>query len=213
MEHLYHACTTPGCPMENWILREDFDSEYRSRGQCVWICKRGHRNSVLPSADDIDEVNKNILLHPEHYSARCEYDTFPLRRFRLCAQCVGEGTLTFAVHESGCKQWPGSGSGHRHCFCFHCARPWGNNNGQCNHSQRCTDPGIQQVRRTADGQGGEKLEIGFIDAAAYIRWIQSGRSCPPTVFPSGRVQGETRQGQLGMEDRAALQTAMTEGTQ
>lgn len=211
MEHLYHACSHPGCGMNNWILRADFDTEYRARGQCIWVCKKGHRNSVLPSPDDIDEVNRNILMHPEHYSERCAHDTLALRRFRLCGQCVDEGLLTFAVHEAGCKQWPGSGHGHRHCFCFHCTKVWGAANG-CNHSNRCADPGIQQVRRTADGQGSEKLEVGFVDAAAYISWVNGGRSCPPTVFPSGRVQGATRQGQLGMEDRAVLQRAIAEGT-
>jgi len=213
MEHLYHACTTPGCAMENWILRADFDNEYRSQGQCIWLCKRGHRNSVLPSSSDIDEINRNILMHPEHYSERCAHDTLALRRFRLCAQCADEGLLTFAVHEAGCKQWPGSGHGHRHCFCFHCTMTWGSSAGNCSHQVRCSDPGIQQVRQTNDGQGSQKLEIGFIDGDAYIAWVTGRGPCPPTVFPNGhRIHGQTRQGQLGMEDREVLRRSMAEGT-
>ena len=26
-----------------------------------------------------------------------------------------QGLLTFAVHDDGCKQWPGAGRGHRRC--------------------------------------------------------------------------------------------------
>jgi len=211
-EHLYHACVHPGCGMENWIMRSDFDCDYRARGLYTWTCKRGHKNSVLPSQDEINDMNKNILLHPEHYDDRCAHDTMALRRFRLCPQCVDQGQLTFAVHESGCKQWPGGGigGGHRHCFCFHCTRVWGGSG--CSHALRCDDPGIQQVRRIASAEG-EVLEIGFIDAKQYIDWVQARRSiCPPTVFRRGEVLGATRQGMLGMEDRAVLKRTISEGT-
>lgn len=213
-EHLYHACQHPGCNMDNWILRTDFDRDYRSRGLYNWTCKRGHKNSVLPSQDDINEMNKNILLHPEHYDARCGYDAMALRRFRLCPQCVTQGMLTFAVHESGCKQWPGggAGSGHRHCFCFHCTRIWGGPGG-CDHSQRCSDPGIQQVRKTQGPDGNTTLELGHIDGQAYIDWINGRRrDCPPTIFRDGQVLGNTRQGVLGLEDKRMLAATMREGT-
>jgi len=220
-EHLYYACKHPGCGMENWILREDFDKDYRCRGLYNWTCRRGHKNSVLPSQDEINDVNKNILLHPECYDERCAHDSFPLRRFRLCEQCVAEGLLTFAVHESGCKQWPGGGAstaGHRHCFCFHCCAVWGRD---CDHSKRCRDPGIQQVRKNTTLDGSEsKLEVGYIDAQAYIAWIKGTRSvCPPTVFGasglfsrSEQVVGLTRQGLLGLEDKSYLKRTMEQGT-
>merc|ERR1712232_552028 len=102
------------------------------------------------------------------------------------------------------KQWPGSGAGHRHCFCFHCTRVWG---AECSHTaSNCVDPGIQQVRRTVDSNSGEVLQIGHIDQKAYIAWLSSSRApCPPTVFPGGdRVLGATRQGQLGMEEKSVL---------
>jgi len=210
-EHLYHACHHPGCSMDNYILIEEFDREYRSRGLYNWTCKRGHKNCVLPSQDDINEMNRAILTHPEYYDSSCGYDRMALRRYRLCAQCVQAGLLTFAVHESGCKQWP-SGSGHRHCFCFHCTSVWGSG---CNHSTRCADPGIQQVRRSTESDGNAILEIGFIDGEAYINWVQ-GRSstCPPTVFRGGshQVLGATRQGILGLENREVLKGYIREGT-
>lgn len=213
-EHLYHACLHPGCGMENWILRTDFDRDYRARGLYTFTCTRGHKNSILPSQDDINEMNKNILLHPEFYESKCGYDGMALRRFRLCAQCVSAGMLTFAVHESGCKQWPGggAGSGHRHCFCFHCTRNWGP--GGCDHSQRCQDPGIQQVRCAKGADNSSVLEVGYIDAKAYIDWVNGKSStCPPTTFPTGQpVLGATRQGMLGMEDRNVLKQSIKEGT-
>ncbi|CAJ1359033.1 unnamed protein product [Effrenium voratum] len=213
-EHLYHACAYPGCSMDNWILRVDFEDQYRSRGLYSWTCKAGHRNSVLPSQEEINEVNRNILSHPEYYTNRCGYDSLSLRRFRLCPECVQEGLMTFAVHEDGCKQWPGISYAHRHCFCWHCTRKWGE---ECTHRVVCEDPGLQQVRRTIDGAGGEMLEMGFVPALAYIEWIQTGmsdaeRDCPDTVFPSGRVFGWTRQGRLRMEDRDELKRWMDEGT-
>merc|ERR1711920_481470 len=168
---------------------------------------------------DIDEMNRNILTHPEYYTDRCGTDSMKLRRFRLCPPCVSEGLLTFAVHEAGCKQWPGSASAHRHCFCFHCTSIWGHQRGLCNHQVQCVDCGIQQVRKTSDGAGSEMLEIGFIDAAAYIAWVKGANACPPTKFPATSVRssaeqvlGSTRQGQLGMENRAELKKAMEEGT-
>lgn len=210
-EHLYHACSFPGCGMSNWILRTDFEREYRSRGLCNWVCPKGHRNCVLPSQEDINEVNRNLLSHPEYYTDRCGSDALALRRFRLCPECVQEGLLTFAVHEDGCKQWPGTMAAHRHCFCWHCTRKW---NVECSHATVCQDPGIQQVRRTTDGEGSEKLEIGFVNAQAYIQWIGTGLDCPDTLFAggAGRIRGATRQGLLAMEDREELRKWMLEGT-
>lgn len=212
MEHLYYPCAQPGCGMANWILRTDFDRTYRVRSQSTWVCKQGHRNSVLPCQAEIDEMNRNILLHPEYYTSSCGHDAMSLRRFRLCPFCAAEGFLLFAMHEAGCKQWPGSTSQHRHCFCFHCTAKWGSRDG-CNHGVQCSDPGIQQVRRMNDGRGAEMLQIGFIDGPAYVAWVRGARTCPPTVFPDGaQVRGDTRQGQLGMEDRTALRRTMEEGT-
>jgi len=212
-QHLFHACSYPGCSMENWILRTDFDEKYRKHGKYAWECAAGHRNSVLPSQEDIDEINRNILMHPEYYTNTCGYDNMELRRFRLCGPCTDEGLLTLAEHAEGCKQWPGNSIGHRHCFCFHCTTKWGHGPGQCNHSVKCHDPGIQQVRKISDGCGGEKLEIGFINGKAYIAWVRSGSRCPPTVFPGGvKVLGETRQGQLGLEDCVKLRHAMEKDT-
>eukprot|EP00913_Durusdinium_trenchii_P016858 g15848.t1 len=143
---------------------------------------------------------RNILTHPEFYTHSCGHDSLSLRRFRFCPGCVHEGLLTFAVHDDGCKQWPGSGSGHRHCFCWHCTRNWAT--GECSHSVACADPGVQQVRRTSDGSGSEKLEIGYVDAQAYIDWVNTGLNCPDTIFAASRVLGPTRQGMLGLEDGA-----------
>jgi len=194
-EHLYHACCHPGCGMENWILRTDFDRDYRSHGRLFWFCGKGHKNSVLPAQEDIDEMNRNILMHPESYTDRCGNDSVALRRFRLCPGCVDEGMLTFAVHESGCKKWPGTRSAHRHCFCFHCTRPWGNGSGgTCAHAVQCSDPGIQQVRTQVGADGCHFLEMGFVDAEAYKAWVQDRGNCPPTRFPTGTVLGTTRQG-------------------
>lgn len=208
-EHLYHACVHPGCSMDNWILRIDFESKYRPQGLFTWLCRAGHRNSVLPSQSEINQANRNILSHPEYYTHSCGYDSLSLRRFRFCPGCVDEGLLTFAVHDEGCKQWPGSGTGHRHCFCWHCTKKWGTD---CSHSVNCNDPGLQQVRRCSDGSGSEKLEIGFVDAQAYIAWIRTGENCPDTIFENSRILGLTRQGQLKMEDRDTLKSYMDEGT-
>lgn len=208
-EHLYYACSFPQCPMSNWILKTDFDLERRATNQCTWTCGAGHQNSVLPTEEDIDEVNRNLLMHPEYYVGRCGCDSLSLRRFRICAECVTGGLLTFAVHEDGCKQWPGGRHGHHHCFCFHCTAVWGT---RCDHSTKCRDPGVQQVRRINE-RGQERLEIGFVDAKAYISWIRNGRNCPQTQFPSGTLRGEVRQARLGMEDRTVLKRAMEEGTQ
>jgi len=223
LEPLYHACSTPGCGMDNWILKTDFDNKYRKRGLYNWVCKRAHQNCVLPLQAEIDDMNKSILAHPEYYIDRCGYDQMQLRRFRLCEPCVGEGQLTFAVHESGCKQWPGGGPGHghRHCFCFSCMRVWGGGENQCSHSCRCTDPGIQQVRRSTDPGGREVLELGYISGQNYIKWMNNvslfgrGRdvACPPTVWKSGhQTPGLTRQSQLNMEDKEALKEEMRQGT-
>jgi len=158
-------------------------------------------------------MNRNILMHPEFYTDHCGYDSVALRRFRLCPGCVEEGLLTFAVHEGGCKQWPGSRSAHRHCFCFHCTQPWGSGSGgTCTHAVQCSDPGIQQVRTKLGADGVHFLEIGFIDADAYKAWVRGGDDCPPTRFPIGTVLGTARQANLGMEDKKKLQRAIQEGT-
>mmetsp|Transcript_23092 Transcript_23092/g.58918 ORF Transcript_23092/g.58918 Transcript_23092/m.58918 type:complete len:220 (-) Transcript_23092:38-697(-) len=218
--------------MHNWILRADFDEQYRAHGMLHWLCGQGHRNSVLPTQEEIDEMNRNILLHPEYYTEHCACDTIALRRFRLCPDCVTQGLLTFAVHEAGCKMWPGSAHGHRHRFCFHCTAPWASvpdGGGGCSHATRCRDPGIQQVRRATDSKNNEVLEIGFINGKDYIDWVSGGTSstsflglgsrqstppCPPTCFRGNteQVQGKTRQGQLGLEDVEMLRKTIHEGT-
>jgi len=210
-EVLYHACSHPGCAMDNWLLRSEFDEMYRPFFLCEWVCKRGHKNSVLPPQAEIDEMNRNILLHPEYYTEKCGYDSMSLRRFRMCPRCVDTGLLMFAVHEDGCKQWPGATMGHQHCFCFRCTGIWEKD---CNHGNQCDDPGIQQVRKTANASGHECLEIGFVNAEEYMDWLYGRRDlCPPTVFKNGdTVLGTTRQGQLRMEDTDELQKQIQQGT-
>ena len=102
--------------------RPDFDADFRAKGELTWVCPAGHRNSVLPTDDEIRETNRNILFHPEHYTPSDAYDHCPLRRYRICPGCVRGGSLMMAAHGDGCKQWPGGGGGsrHAHCFCFHC---------------------------------------------------------------------------------------------
>jgi len=217
LEHLYYACSHPNCGIENWILRSDFIDERVRNGGCTWTCGQGHRNSVLPSQEEICEINRNILLHPEYYTDSCGHDRMRLRRYRLCPECVQAGLLTFAVHDEGCKQWPGTASQHTHCFCFHCTRQWGGHDGgsgRCSHSQQCGDPGIQQVRRILSPSGEEKLEIGFVNPQDYIGWIVNGTPCPPTVFDSQPRQagGAARQRELGLEDQDYLRRQMEEGT-
>jgi len=220
LEPLYHACVHPGCLMENWILKTDFDTQHRARNECNWTCKNGHKNSVLPTQAEINEMNRNILMHPEYYTQRCGSDGLALRRFRMCPGCVQAGSLTFSVHAEGCKQWPGSGQGHRHTYCWNCTTKWGPGPDECSHSRICSDPGVQQIRRTKDRSGAEMLQIGFVDGQAYIRWIQKGGVCPPTKFKTSsmftssttEVLGATRQGELGMEDREVLKKALQEGT-
>lgn len=122
----YHPCSHPLCAQEldHWILRSDFDENYRQRGRTTWICPLGHANSVLPSDQEIYDINKSILFHPEYYTASAAYDACPMRRYRLCPFCVVEGgCLMLASHADGCKQWPGGASSkHQHCFCFYCTR-------------------------------------------------------------------------------------------
>merc|ERR1712190_118123 len=96
-----------------------------------------------------------------------------------------------AVHDGGCKHWPGTGRGHQHVFCFCCTRVWGK---ECDHSMNCTDPGVQQVRKLAD-----RLEVGYLDGQAYLQWLEGRvQESPPTRFPSENVEGWARQKELGM---------------
>merc|ERR1712072_1215365 len=152
----YYVCVHPDCANEidNWMLRETFDADYRAYGKFEWTCPMGHANTVLPMEDEIQIINRTLLLHPEYYTNHAALDMCPLRRYRLCHSCAESGILMLAVHADGCKQWPGGGSAHRHCFCFSCIRTWG---AECNHQVRCADPGIQQVRTNHGG-----LEIGYV---------------------------------------------------
>jgi len=206
--HLYHACKHPACAdrMENWIKVEDFERDYRAKGTCVWRCKLGHQNSVLPSDAEIEQMNKTLLLHPEYYVQSATYSGCALRRYRLCPECLNGGMLMLANHGGECKQWPGYGRGHRHVFCFACTRQWGTG---CDHGKPgCADPGVQQVRKV-----GDKLEIGYVDSQEYIQWLNGQRGLPPpTKFPSGPVAGDCWQRQLNMPHRTELLQEMQQGT-
>ncbi len=66
-----------------------------------------------------------------------------------------------------------------------------------------------QVRRV-----GDRLEMGFIDSAAYISCLgRASAPFPPTVFPSGSVSGADRQAELGMTDKRALLAETRQGTE
>jgi len=203
----YYVCSHPDCAdiIENWMSRDVFDTDYRANGQFEWHCPLGHRNTVLPMKDEIDEMNKTLLLHPEYYTASASYDHCPLRRYRLCRGCTASGVLLLAVHADGCKQWPGGGSAHRHCFCFSCSKPWS----ECGHGVSCSDPGIQQVR-LRDGIP----EIGHVNGKEYLSWLKGSRQDPPpTIFESGpEVSGVERQRTLRMVDRQALLAESEQGT-
>merc|ERR1719482_1110481 len=105
-------------------------------------------------------MNRNLLYAPGT-------DSQGYRRYRLCGGCARDGILLLAVHGGGCRHWPGSG-GHHHQFCFVCTTTWGT----CANELRCRDPGLQQVRLR-----GDELEIGFVDAEEYVRWLRGARSC------------------------------------
>jgi len=51
----------------------------------------------------VDEMNRNLLAHPEFYTQSCMYDSQALRRFRLCPECIGNGKLVLAVHDGACE--------------------------------------------------------------------------------------------------------------
>ena len=179
MEDLYYVCKNPGCRMENWILKSDFDSVYRDNGKFEWHCGQGHLNAVLPSDKEIQEINEHLLANPKHYTERCEHNSLPLRKYRICPECISEGLLTLAEHDGECKQWPGYGRGHKHCFCFHCTGKWDE---ECNHGNTCRDPGIQQIRKI-ERDGKTTMQIGFVNAEAYIRWKEHGTGkCPETFY-------------------------------
>uniref|UniRef100_A0A7S2Q919 Uncharacterized protein n=1 Tax=Zooxanthella nutricula TaxID=1333877 RepID=A0A7S2Q919_9DINO len=211
--HLYHACQHPSCAnkMENWILKDQFESEYQARGCTTWVCPEGHRNSVLPSAEEIDDMNRNLLLHPEYYIESAYYSQCPLRRYRLCQDCLVGGVLMLAMHGGECKQWPGYGRGHHHVFCFACARPWGDTStsARCSHTATdCRDPGIQQVRRRDN-----ELEVGYVDGKQYINWLKGYASAaPPTRFLRGEEPGMQRQRRLGLTDTKELLAESRKGT-
>lgn len=206
--HLYHACSHPDCSdkITHWMLIEDFEREYQAKGRTTWVCPGGHTNSVLPTEAEINEMNKSLLSHPEYYVEAAYYSNCALRRYRMCPQCVHGGILMLAVHGGECKQWPGHGRGHQHCFCFACTRTWGSG---CDHGSRdCRDPGVQQVRRV-----GDNLELGFVDGAAYIKWLRGEVSePPPTSFPSGVEYGGARQARLGLTDKVAMLEEVAKGT-
>jgi hypothetical protein len=69
------------------------------------------------------------------------------------------------------------------------------------------------VRKSADGS---KLEIGFVNAVEYLKWLNGKVSQPPpTIFNSGepkQVKGSERQADLGMVDKEALLKESREGT-
>lgn len=205
---LYHTCSHPACAnkLENWILIEDFERDYQARGLSTWVCRDGHRNSVIPSEEEIDEMNRNLLLHPEYYVSAAQYSNCPLRRYRLCAQCVRGGMLMLAMHGGECKQWPGYGRGHQHVFCFACTREW--NRGCSHQATDCCDPGVQQVR-VRDGE----LELGYVDGEAYLRWLNNkARDPPPTRYASGEEHGASRQARLKLTDRKQLLEESKKGT-
>jgi len=206
----YHVCKHPDCAVlvNNWMLRTDFDTEYRAKGKTEWTCPAGHRNTVLPSEEEIREMNKNLLLHPEYYIESAPFSSIPLRRYRVCKECVAVGVLMLGVHGGECKQWPGYGRGHHHCFCFACTRKWGS---ECDHGNRsCADPGIQQIRRIED-----RLDIGYVDGPAYLSWLKGEQSQPPPTMFSNEpctVQGASRQRALGMENKKELLAESRKGT-
>ena len=212
---LYHQCQHPSCAnrIDRWIKREDFDNTYRLNGVMSWVCPAGHRNSVLPSDDEIHDMNRTVLLHPEYYTEDTSYDHCPLRRFRICRGCVAQGNIMLACHPEGCKQWPGGGSGHTHVFCFSCTRLWAPDDEDphvCNHHKQCVDPGIQQVRRQ-----GEALEIGMVNHVEYLAWLDGTRPLPPsTLFETAprTEDGMERQTRLKMLDRIALLAESRKGT-
>lgn len=207
MEHLYYACSHPGCKMSNWVLRADLDEHRMQTHSCTWFCLQGHQNTLLPPQSDIDEMNRNLLYHPEYYF---DCGEGKLRKFRICPECLQEGFLTLAEHEHGCKQWPGNRKEHRHCYCFHCTQPWGT---VCRHGNRCKDPGIQQVRIKTDASGKqESLEVGYVNSEKYLKWVAGkSKECPPTVFPSGPLQGSIRQSRLGLENIKELDRISRQG--
>merc|ERR1712217_536769 len=156
--------------------------------------------------EELKDMNRNLLLHPEYYVEAAYYSACPLRRYRLCPQCISGGILMLAVHGGECKQWPGYGRGHQHVFCFACTRPWGIG---CNHgSMDCKDPGVQQVRIRND-----ELEIGLVDGPRYLRWLKGEVSePPPTKFPSGQEKGTERQERLGLTNKTELLAESKKGT-
>jgi len=207
--HLYHACSHPACAdkMQNWILKEDFERDYQAQGSTTWFCPDGHLNSVLPSQEELDDMNRNLMLHPEYYTQHAEYSNIPLRRYRMCPQCIQGGILMLAMHGGECKQWPGYGRGHQHVFCFCCTRTWGPG---CHHlSIDCRDPGIQQVR-LQDGQ----MQIGFVDSVEHLRWINGEAPVsPPTLYPDGTHEdGMERQTRLGLTNKTLLRSTTLAGT-
>ena len=214
ISHLFYACSHPACcdKVDNWMLISDFEKmQSDNLVMATWTCPDNHVNYVLPSEEEIDNINKCLLSHPEYYTENCGHNGIPLRRYRLCPECADSGILLFAVHGGDCKQYPGYGNGHRHTFCFACTRTWGDSHSNCNHGSRnCVDPGIQQIRSVNK----EKLEIGHIDSREYISWLQGNcYNCPHTIFSGFIMNGNERQLRLGLTDKQIMLNEMRRGTQ
>lgn len=92
----YHVCQSPECAgkLENWMLRTDFNRDYRAKGKNKWTCADGHQNEEDDGSEDLK------LLQDLGY--------------QRCPRC-GEG----AELAAGCKYVYCKCGGH---FCYHCGR-------------------------------------------------------------------------------------------
>lgn len=110
-----------------------------------------------------------------------------------------------ADHSQGCQAWPREGieEGHKHRFCFRCAKPW-----KLGGHGHCVDVGVQQVRLTSKTSP-RSLEVGHINCEAYITWLEQHAVEPPaeppvTVFLDAEETGSDRQKRLGLTLRELL---------
>lgn len=195
-------CKHPNCATKpsHWMPYEDLAS-HLSQGRNEWECPDGHVNPILPKESEIVAFNRELILHPEYFNPHA---VVPMRRSRLCEQCLEESmSLVMARHDDGQGRHWGGGSGHRHAFCFACARPWNVPGGCGSGCLGCRDPGIQQVRINDRGDG---LEVGYVNPKEYRRWLNGKTSViPPTIFSSGLQEvGRSRQEVLGLVDRHQL---------